>query len=114
MTDDCRELKVGRTIKLFDCEWLVEGIHLGELGQESLVQIKSMTHKPGWTGEWEYHPMMFVPEPIISAAFSAPKIDFDGLKLGRLGYTCLTDNYNKGWNDCLDHIAAKYPQLRGE
>ncbi len=51
------------------------------------------------------------------AALSAPKIDFEGLKCDH-GAEGLHLSYEKGradgWNDCLDHIAAKYPQLRGE
>ncbi len=55
----------------------------------------------------------------IRAALSSPKIDFDGLKrevgpknkwVGKPENDC----FDVGWNDCLDHIAAKYPQLRGE
>lgn len=69
--DRAKALAVGEKIKLYDCEWQIEGIHLGAEGQESLVQLKSLTHKPGWTGEWEHHPMVFVPEPIIRAALTA-------------------------------------------
>lgn len=44
--------------------WRVVGIHLGATGQESLIEAESTTHQPGWTGEWEYHPRVFIPEPL--------------------------------------------------
>lgn len=42
--------------------WLIKGVHLGAADHESLIEMKSVTHKPGWTGEWEYHPIVWVPE----------------------------------------------------
>lgn len=45
--------------------WRVRGIHLGGTGTESLIEIESVSHKPGWTGEWETHQMMFVPECLL-------------------------------------------------
>lgn len=42
--------------------WLVKGIHLGAVGVEGLIEMESITHKPGWTGEWEWHPVVWVPE----------------------------------------------------
>lgn len=45
--------------------WRVRGVHLGAIGVESLVEIENVSHKPGWTGEWETHQMMFVPECLL-------------------------------------------------
>lgn len=45
--------------------WRVRGIHLGGLGTESVIEIENVSHKPGWTGEWETHQMMFVPECLL-------------------------------------------------
>jgi hypothetical protein len=50
-------------------KWRVVGVHLGgkdEEGRdtESLIEMESITHAPGWTGHWEYHPRVFVPEPL--------------------------------------------------
>ena len=45
--------------------WRVRGVHLGGLGIESLIELENVTHKPGWTGQWEYHAMMFVPECLL-------------------------------------------------
>lgn len=45
--------------------WVVRGVHLGALGTESLIEIESITHRPGWTGEWETHQTMFVPEVLV-------------------------------------------------
>ena len=39
----------------------VYGVHMGALKQEDLVEIESISHEAGWTGQWEYHPRMFVP-----------------------------------------------------
>ena len=45
--------------------WRVEGVFLGAVGQESLVEMESLTHSAGWTGEWEFHPRVFVPEVLL-------------------------------------------------
>ena len=45
--------------------WRVLGIHLGAVGVESLVHLENVSHQPGWTGEWETHVMMFVPECLL-------------------------------------------------
>lgn len=45
--------------------WKIIGVHLGALGVESLIEMESLTHEPGWTGEWEYHPRLFVPEVLV-------------------------------------------------
>lgn len=45
--------------------WRVKGIHLGALGVEDLVELENVSHKPGWTGEWMTHQMMFVPECLL-------------------------------------------------
>lgn len=58
-------MRVGDEITIESHKWKVEGIHLGAMGQESLVELKSLTHSAGWTGEWEYHPMVFVPEIML-------------------------------------------------
>lgn len=72
-------LAVGQEIELHGHRWQVEGIHLGALGQESLIQLKGLSHEPGWTGPWEFHPMLFVPEIMLSAALShSPPIGEQG------------------------------------
>lgn len=45
--------------------WRVRGIHLGVLGVESIIEIENVSHKPGWTGHWETHQLMFVPEVLL-------------------------------------------------
>jgi hypothetical protein len=45
--------------------WVIRGIHLGADGVESLVELENLSHKPGWTGEWMTHQMMFVPECLL-------------------------------------------------
>lgn len=45
--------------------WKVFGVHYGAMGQESLIEMESLTHQPGWTGEWEHHPRIWVPEPLL-------------------------------------------------
>ncbi|MGL5447543.1 MAG: hypothetical protein ACRDBL_09560 [Rhabdaerophilum sp.] len=44
--------------------WRVVGIHIGAERQESLIEAESITHEPGWTGLWEHHPRVFIPEPL--------------------------------------------------
>lgn len=45
--------------------WKIRGIHLGALGVESLIEIENITHRPGWTGEWMTHQIMFIPECLL-------------------------------------------------
>lgn len=50
--------------------WRVVGVHLGGKDAdgrdtESLIEMESVTHAPGWTGHWEYHPRLFVPEVLV-------------------------------------------------
>jgi hypothetical protein len=45
--------------------WCVRGVHLGAVGTESVIEIENVSHKPGWTGEWETHQLMFVPECLL-------------------------------------------------
>jgi hypothetical protein len=47
-------------------KWKVMGVHLGAVGQEGLIEVESLTHKPGWTGEWEFHPRLFIPEVLLA------------------------------------------------
>lgn len=48
-----------------DHVWRVLGVHLGAAGTESIIEIENVSHKPGWTGEWETHQLMFVPECLL-------------------------------------------------
>lgn len=45
--------------------WRIRGIHLGAVGVESIIELENVSHKPGWTGEWETHQLMFVPECLL-------------------------------------------------
>lgn len=45
--------------------WKIKGVHLGAVGVESVVEIENWSHKPAWTGKWETHVMMFVPECLL-------------------------------------------------
>ena len=45
--------------------WSVKGVHLGAPGVESLIELECLSHQPGWTGEWQTHIMMFVPECLL-------------------------------------------------
>lgn len=42
--------------------WRVVGVFLGVAGQEGLIEMESLDYSPGWTGEWEWHSRVFVPE----------------------------------------------------
>ena len=53
--------------------WRVVGVHLGGLGtSEELIEMESLTHAPGWTGEWESHPRVFVPEVLTRTLLREP------------------------------------------
>jgi len=45
--------------------WRIRGVHLGAVGVESLIEVEPVSHRPGWTGEWETHRMMFIPECLL-------------------------------------------------
>ena len=45
--------------------WRVRGVHMGAIGVESVVELENVSHKPGWTGVWETHQIMFVPECLL-------------------------------------------------
>lgn len=45
--------------------WRVKGVHLGGVGVESVIEMENVSHKAGWTGEWETHVMMFIPECLL-------------------------------------------------
>jgi hypothetical protein len=45
--------------------WRIMGIHLGTEGQESVVHVENISHKPAWTGEWETQIAMYIPECLI-------------------------------------------------
>jgi hypothetical protein len=61
-------MKPGDILKKENHLWRVEGVHLGSTGQESVIEVESISHKPAWTGEWEYHPRMFIPEILLRDA----------------------------------------------
>lgn len=45
--------------------WRIEGVFLGALGQESLVELRSLTERPGHTYGSVVHPTTLVPEPML-------------------------------------------------
>lgn len=47
--------------------WRVEGIYLGAEGQESLIELRSMTERPGASGAGR-HETTCVPEPLLRNA----------------------------------------------
>ena len=55
-----RDEKFGR-----DRFWEVHGVFLGAEGQEGLIELKSLTQRPGHTYESGIHPTTFVPEPLL-------------------------------------------------
>lgn len=58
-------MRPGDLLKLQDHIWRIRGIHLGGEGVESIIEIENVSHRPGWTGHWETHQMMFVPEILL-------------------------------------------------
>lgn len=47
-------------------QWRVEGVHLGGLHQESLIELRSIHLSPGY-GIHKAHETMWVPEPMTRA-----------------------------------------------
>jgi len=45
--------------------WRVRGVHLGGLGEESLVEMEVISHSHGWTQEEGPHRVVFVPEVLV-------------------------------------------------
>ncbi len=45
--------------------WRVLGCHYGAEGTEDLIHVEGYSHKPGWTGPWETHVMMFIPACLL-------------------------------------------------
>lgn len=60
-------LKVGDTVrdKTGKYWWEVEAICLGAIGQESLVQLRSITQYPGVDTEGKAYFSTWVPEPLV-------------------------------------------------
>ena len=52
--------------------WEVYGVHIGAPGQESIVEMESKTHRSGVTGDWEFHPRVFVPIILLRACRRVP------------------------------------------
>ncbi len=61
-------MKPGDILTVADHSWRVRGVHLGATGVESLIEVENVSHKPGWTGEWETHQLMFIPEILFRGA----------------------------------------------
>ncbi len=45
--------------------WKIEGVYLGCEGQESLIEIRNLTEKPGVPGRTGNAETTFVPEPLL-------------------------------------------------
>lgn len=54
---DIIEATMGSAVHRYE----VFGCHIGAVDQESLIEVESISHKAGWTGQWEYHPRLWLP-----------------------------------------------------
>lgn len=45
--------------------WEIEGVYLGAEGQESVVALRSLSHRPAHSGTDTTHETIFVPEMLI-------------------------------------------------
>lgn len=45
--------------------WRVLSICLGAIGQESLIEVESLTHSPGGATDWGMQQRLFVPEVLL-------------------------------------------------
>lgn len=48
--------------------WEIQGCFHGALGQESVIELKSLTERPAHSYETQEHPTTFVPEPLLRGA----------------------------------------------
>lgn len=48
--------------------WEIQGVFHGGLGQESVIELKSLTERPANSGLTQEHPTTFVPEPLLRKA----------------------------------------------
>lgn len=48
-----------------DHVWRVRGIHLGGVGQESVIEVENVSHAPAWTERWMVHQIMWIPECLL-------------------------------------------------
>lgn len=48
--------------------WEIMGVFLGGVGQESVIELKSMTEAPAYSGEEQEHTTTFVPEALLRDA----------------------------------------------
>lgn len=54
--------------------WEVQGVYLGCVGQESLIELKNLTELPGVPGRTGNAVTTFVPEPLLrSLTFYTPE-----------------------------------------
>lgn len=58
-------MKVGDLVMLGEHIWRIEGIYLGCLGQESLVELRNLRDKPGVPGVTGWKETSFVPLPLV-------------------------------------------------
>jgi hypothetical protein len=67
-------MKPGDIVLLRDREtgynrmWEIQGCFHGALGQESVIELKSLTERPAHSYETQEHPTTFVPEPLLRGA----------------------------------------------
>jgi hypothetical protein len=53
--------------------WEIEGVFLGGLGQEGVIELRSLSERPAHSGTAREHPTTFVPEPLLrNADFFTP------------------------------------------
>lgn len=61
-------LEPGQIIEVLGHRWRIRGCYYGAVGHESVIEIENLNHESAWTGHWEYHPVMYVPEVLIRVA----------------------------------------------
>lgn len=58
-------MKVGDLVVVGERIWRIEGVYLGCLGQESLVELRNLSEKPGVPGMTGGRETSFVPLPLV-------------------------------------------------
>jgi hypothetical protein len=65
------EVKPGAIIECMTHRWKIEGVYLGVVGQESLIELSNISHKNGTDGP-KRHRRMWVPEALVLAGAHIP------------------------------------------
>jgi hypothetical protein len=65
------EIKVGAVIECMTHRWKIEGVYLGAVGTENLIELSNINHRNGSDGPKRVR-RMYVPEALVLAGAHIP------------------------------------------